>query len=174
MSIESTEDDVRAAVKTLIEGIAVSKLGFSVVGGNVKDYPIEFAQDEELTAYLYSTIGADKVLRAFYVWVETVDETPKATNLVLDRVYNIRVGGYFPKGQDGVPAKLAIQHARAIREAIWNTGTITLSNTVDRIEMASAFSLSPLTLETDGADEDIFNWEMRFDAYGTAQPTAGW
>lgn len=134
----STEATVREAIVEAIQGIAQSDLGFDYPAGNVKDYLIDYAREEDVAAYLMSAVGGKKAVRCWAVEV-LGDDDWFASNNVTIRNYQITIRGYYELGTEGTGSKLIIDHARKVRGAIRALSS-TLGNRVDKINDTSALS----------------------------------
>lgn len=145
--MSSTEDAVRDFLVDALEAIAQSKLGFDETNGNIKDYPIEFENDEDRPAYLMAPVGGKKKARCWSVDVRG-DDTIFAQGGVTLRNYLIVLSGYYGLDKDGESYKALISHARKIREKIKSYG-VQLNNLVDTIRDGT-----PLSIDYLGSDED--------------------
>lgn len=158
----STEDAVRAAIVTAIQGIAVSDLGFDAANGNVKTYLLDWARAEEVSRYLMAKCGGQKVIRAWAVQVlgsDMFEYTEDKTR----RVYDIQVVGYYDVGSDdSIGVNTLITHARKVRQAIRNIKT-TLSSTVDFVSSQDMLSISRERNIDEGIGEMLVG-VMRYEA----------
>lgn len=136
----STEETVRNVIVTAIRAIAQSNLEFDDRNGNIRDYPLEWHQDEQRTGYLMASVGGKKIPRAWAVDVLGYDE-PFALGNIPQRTYQIRVVGYYGKGVDGTAYHAMIEHARKIRGAIKDL-TSNLGGTANLIKSATGLSLA--------------------------------
>lgn len=158
----STEDTVRAAIVSAIQGIAVSDLGFDAANGNVKTYLLDWARAEEVSRYLMAKCGGQKVIRAWAVQVlgsDMFEYTEDKTR----RTYDIQVVGYYDIGSDdSIGVNTLITHARKVRQAIRNIKT-TLSGTVDFVSSEDVLSISRERNIDEGIGEMLVG-VMRYEA----------
>lgn len=139
----STEATVRDVIVAAIQGVAAD-IGFADPVGNVKDYLLEFHQDEQVAAYLRARVGNQFIPYAWAVQVLGYDE-PFAMRGVAKRTYEITIEGYRIKGVDGAPWNDLINAARVIRGEI-NDISPSLSGTATLIR--SAVGLNPSFRDT--------------------------
>lgn len=145
----STEATVRSTIVAAIRGIAVSGLGFDESGGNVKDYPLDVEHPENLQDYLRARVGNTFVARCWSVEAKAVEAYLAQGDVgMLTRLYTVNLSAYYERGVGGAGYRTLIDHARAVREAIYLLGT-GLSGTVSRV-----LSISPLTISVRGFGAD--------------------
>jgi hypothetical protein len=131
----STEATVRTVIVNAIRAIAQSDLGFDEPNGNIREYPLEFHQNEQRTSYLMAKVNGVQTARAWAVDVIGYDE-PFALGGISKRTYQIRILAYYGKGVDGVAYHAMIDHARKIREAM-NGLTNNIGGTANLISSAT-------------------------------------
>lgn len=145
--MSSTAATVRAELVTAIEGIAHSSLGFDDADTAVADYPIEFVPAEQISAYLMRRVSNMLRARRWSVHVteseQMISSGGNGGNIIVDRVYQCRIAGYYGLGVDGEGVKTLIAHASKVREAIYAKSS-RLNLTVDRFLGVSELQLSPL------------------------------
>lgn len=128
----STERTVADEILGAMREIARPGLGFDAVEGNIKDYPLEFEAGEQRGGYLRALVDGVLTARCWCVDVRS-REVLKGTGGLLERTYDIAVMGYYEKGVGGTGYRLLIDHARAVRRAMYDLSP-TLGGRVDLME----------------------------------------
>lgn len=84
--------------------------------GNVHRYKPEHVHGDDLSAYFFSEIGGEPVLRAWYVWVtgQLDFETHQTTTVLV----TAEIRGYYEKGSAGAGARLFKEHMSVVHQAI--------------------------------------------------------
>ena len=138
----STEAGLRSELVSAIQAIAVTKLGFDIAGGNVKDYLLEHEQDEKQVSYLMASVAGVKKVRVWFVWV-TASDNFFALGGITQRRYEIIIAGFAEAGIAGAGAKYLIDGANSIRNAIRTSTTITINSKVNHIESNTPIDIVP-------------------------------
>ncbi len=144
----STEATVRDAIAAAIRGIA-GELGFARVGGNVRDYPLEYEGADDRLEYLMAEVGEGWHVRCWSVFVTASDRWHAAGGVML-REYSVVISAYYEVGtamliEEGVAgANLLVDHARKVRGAIRQLGS-TLGGRVDTMGPMSEIAISVLS-----------------------------
>lgn len=129
---DSTEATVRLELVKTIQAIAQTDLGFDNIGGNVREYLLDYEATPNRPLYLMASCGAKKTLRVWGVMVSGADQFLGSGGLT-QRIYNITIRGYYDVGTNGTGINLLLEHRRKIAGAIMNAGT-TLRDTVTFID----------------------------------------
>ena len=145
------EATIRDEIVSIIQGIAVSNLGFDDTSGNVKSYLSDFHEPALIADYHMANIDGEKEARAWGVQVTA--GTPAlfftTTPVKTQRLYTILIRGYYDLGQDGAGVNLIIDHSTDILSAI-RDGTTEINNTVDLVnevgEVVPSVEAAPDTL----------------------------
>jgi hypothetical protein len=129
----STEVTVSAAVVSEIQSIALTKLGFKQVNGNVKDYALDFEREANRASYLMADTDEGRAIRCWSVDVENTEEDPDNVKGQSIRKYRIEVTGYYGLGVNGTGVKKIREHSRKIFEVLNAQSFWTMNDTVDAI-----------------------------------------
>lgn len=152
----STEVVVRNRLVETIQGIATTKLGFNKLGGNVKDYDLQYENINESHRVNYLMADVDDAQRRIRCWSVDVNidhEEPAGMNKLMNRVISAQITGYYSKGVAGSGVKLIREHTRYVLEAIRELA-VTLDKTVDLITVSAGGAVeveeSGIAQEEDG------------------------
>jgi hypothetical protein len=137
----STEDTIRAAVVSALQGIYTT-LGFDDENGNVKSYLLDYERAEAITNYLTASVGYKRVVRAWGVQV-LGDDKFEAIGYITRRTYRIEIVGYYDIGTSGSGVNALISGARAVRGALKDMGS-TLGGRIDHIIGTDLLDISKL------------------------------
>jgi len=145
----STIAAVRSLLVTTLQGIAQSGLDFEFAPGNIKNYLLDYEREELFAEYLIAKVGGEKKVRAWGVMVTAEDMFFSTSNL-MERVYRIRIRGYYQMEKEGAGINLLVDHMMRVNQAIGllSTSLNGLIDYVETVEPPSFDSTAPL-------DEDI-------------------
>lgn len=157
----STEDSIRSALVTAVQGIAVTELGFDETSGNVHSYLLEEEIDEKIADYLGAKVNFEDVIRAWAVQVYASEDFSEAfSSQQGTRLYEIAVEGYY--GAHGeTPVNTIITHMRKVRKAIFDLN-LNLGQRVDRVETMDQLSLDRIRPANVG--DEVFKARMVISA----------